>query len=75
MRIASRSAWPWRLGAGVDLLLDRAAEGRAGHDLADHLRALGQHLEVVGVGEVLEVDQRRRGRVVLASRSVPRLRG
>ena len=49
--------------AGVDLLLDRAAERRAGHDLAHHLRALGEHLEVGGVGEVLEVDQRRRRRV------------
>ena len=51
------------VGAGVDLGLDRPREGSAGHDLADHLRALGQHLEVSRVGEVAEVDQRSLHRV------------
>ncbi len=41
-----------KLGTRVDLLLDRAPERRAAHDLAHHLRALGEHLEVGGVVEV-----------------------
>ena len=54
---------PGQVRPGVDLVLDGATERSPTHDLADHLRSLGQDLEVARVGEVAEVDQRRGHRV------------